>query len=78
MHRNINPDVAGARARLAGLVSKNADPDRIETARADLATEKIADWIERQLAGAPPLSGDQMARIRAALPSPAGGDSDAT
>ena len=47
------------------------DHEAIAAARADLAAEKLADWIERTLAEAPPLSEQQLSRIRAALP-PAG------
>lgn len=74
--RGGQPEVARRKARVGGLARTGASPEQIEAARADLTTEKITDWIERQLASAPPLSGEQLARIRAELPHPAGGDGD--
>jgi hypothetical protein len=63
--------VAASKAKLAGLTA-HRDP-AITAARGDLAVA----WIERKLAEAPPLSEQQLSRIRAALP-PAGGDHAAT
>ncbi len=65
------PEVAATRARVAALISHGADAEIVQAARAEHVTEHMADWIRRQLEGAPPLSGEQLARIRAALP-PAG------
>ena len=52
------------------------DHTAIAAARADLAVASIEDFVERKLASAPPLSGEQIARLRALLPVP-GGDGDA-
>jgi hypothetical protein len=38
-------------------------PDQVEDRRRDLAEAKIADYIERVLAEAPPLSLDQRTRL---------------
>ena len=56
--------------------------DRLDKRRDALTGEQgnrlaeIGAWIERKLAEAPPLSGQQLARLRAALP-PAGGNAPA-
>ena len=62
---------ADLRGRVGGLTRRGAPPEKIEAARADLAAENMASWIKRKLAAAPPLSEQQLSRIRAALP-PAG------
>ncbi len=64
---------ADLRGRIGGLTRSGALPEKIEQARADLVAESMASWIKRKLATAPPLSEQQLSRIRAALP-PAGGD----
>lgn len=48
-------------------------PDQDETAR-DFAAEAIAEYVERYLADAPPLTDDQVARVVALLRPSAGGD----
>jgi hypothetical protein len=65
------------RSALANTVKYHPDDhEAIAAARADLAVEKLAGWIERALAAAPPLSEPQLSRLRALL-APAGGDGDA-
>jgi hypothetical protein len=66
--------VASSKARLAGLVAHRDPGDpAITEARGDLAVA----WIERKLAEAPPLSGEQLGRLRALL-RPAGAGHAAT
>jgi hypothetical protein len=63
--------LASSKAKLAGLIAHRDPKDpAIAEARGDLAVE----WIKRKLAEAPPLSGEQVSRIRAALPAAGGGD----
>ncbi len=63
-----------ARSALGNTIKYHPDDhEAIAAARAELATEHMAGWISRQLAKAPPLSEQQLSRIRAALP-PAGDD----
>ena len=70
----VPPELARRRARLAGLVSTGADPERLAEARRDLAAERMADWIKRKLAEAPPLTGEQLERLRALLRPAGNGD----
>jgi hypothetical protein len=50
------------RSALANTVKYHPDDhEAIAAARADLAAQKLADWIERALAAAPPLSEPQPA-----------------
>lgn len=42
---------------------RNPDPEAIEAARRDLATEKIAAYVERVLGQAPPLTDAQRTRL---------------
>jgi hypothetical protein len=46
-----------------GVAHRKRDPAAIEDARRNFATEKIADYIERVLAAAPPLRDDQRTRL---------------
>jgi|HubBroStandDraft_3_1064219.scaffolds.fasta_scaffold720525_1 hypothetical protein len=50
--------LAKARSKVA-VAHRKHDPDLIVEARRDYAAEKIADYIKRQLAEAPPLSNEQ-------------------
>ncbi|MGO9294419.1 MAG: hypothetical protein ACLP52_11205 [Streptosporangiaceae bacterium] len=62
------------RARVANAIRHHPDDhEAIAAARADLAVASIEDFIERKLAEAPRLSGEQVGRLRALLP-PAGDD----
>ena len=68
----MNPEVAQARARCAGLHGRpQNDPDRV-AARRDLAAAKAFAHITRILDAAPPLTDEQSHRIAALLL--AGGD----
>ena len=52
------------RARIAGLSRDRApdDPELVE-ARRNLKTERLADYIERVVDAAPPLTGGQRERL---------------
>jgi hypothetical protein len=57
-----------ARQRLGGTIRLNPDnPEKIASARRDLAAAKIADYVERVVSTAPPLTEDQRARIATLL-----------
>lgn len=57
----IPKGVATARARVAGLTARGADPDRIALARAELAEQRAAADIGRW----PPLSDSTRERLAA-------------
>ncbi len=64
-----------ARNALGAVVRRGEDPERIKQARRDLKAATMADWIERKLAEAPPLSEAQLADLRAKLaPAERGND----
>lgn len=63
--------VLKARADL-GVAHRAGDTASITTARRDLAAEKIAQYVERTVSSAPPLTDEQRDRI-AALLRPVGG-----
>ena len=59
----MDPQVAKTRARVAGLHGRPLnDPERVDADR-DLAAAKIANYIERVLAAAPPLTDHQRTRL---------------
>ena len=58
--------VLQARSRL-GVASRVGTSDERESARRDLAAEKIAAYVERVVSEAPPLTPDQRARITSIL-----------
>jgi len=49
------------------------DPDRRTAASRALATEKIANYVERTLASAPPLTPEQVTRLAGLLRTSGGG-----
>jgi hypothetical protein len=53
--RTIDPDVARARARVAGLSSGPADPGLIQSAREELDRAKRVAAIRAAVRNAPPL-----------------------
>lgn len=61
----MDPAVAVARSRVAGLISRGAPAADIAAARRDLAAAKLDAYIERTLAEAPPLTPAQLAQLRA-------------
>ena len=69
----VHPEVARHRALKAVAHRKN-DPSAIERSARDLAAAKIADYIERTVAAAPPLTAEQRDRLAALL---RGGGADA-
>ena len=64
--------VLQARAQVA-VAYRNNDPARIADSRRNLAAEKLAQYIERVVAEAPPLTSEQKDRLAAIL---RGGDSE--
>ncbi|WP_273733367.1 hypothetical protein [Mycolicibacterium septicum] len=53
-----------ARNKLASTARHHSDdPSKIDDARRDLAEAKIADYVERVLAAAPPLTDEQRVRL---------------
>ena len=62
------------RAKVAALSrSRTKDDPELLTAKQDLAASKLAQYVEKVVAEAPPLTAEQSDRI-AALLRPAGGD----
>lgn len=71
--------LAKARSQVA-VAHRRHDPEAIEVARQDFATEKIAAYIEKVVSQAPPLTPEQVDRLRVLLeparrdiPAPFGG-----
>ncbi len=62
--------LAGA---VAAIEKHNGPADhRLPALRAELATEQLAEHIERIVSSAPPLTAEQADRLRSLLPAPAG------
>lgn len=59
--RRVSPDIARARARLAGLTARGADPAVISSARAELGELTAAADIRRW----PPLPAETRKRLAA-------------
>lgn len=69
------PTITKSRSRL-GVATKAGDAEAATEARKDLAAAKIAAYIERTLAEAPPLSAEQRSQLASILaPVVAGGAS---
>lgn len=67
LKRNISPDVAQARARVAAY-SKRADDDpTLVAARQDLKAARLEDYITRAVSDAPPLTDEQSNRLASLL-----------
>jgi hypothetical protein len=54
--------LAKARSQVA-VAHRRKDPEAIEAAYRDFAAEKIAAYVDRVLATAPPLTDDQRSRL---------------
>jgi hypothetical protein len=54
--------LAKARSQV-GVAHRKQDVEAIEAARRDFATEKIANYVTKVLAAAPPLSDEQRTRL---------------
>lgn len=70
MQEPTSPAVCARAAVARAVLQKNPDAER--EARRNLATEKIAEYIARVLAQAPPLTDEQRTRL-AGLLRPHGG-----
>jgi len=68
--RNVRPEIASARARLAALTARRADPDAIATARAALASARARAAV-CELLGLPAAERMQLAGL---LLTGSGGD----
>lgn len=66
----LTPEQRSERARLGALTRK--DPERAAVARKDFAIDQLAQQIERLAEEAPPLTDEQVSRLRRAL-APLGG-----
>jgi hypothetical protein len=58
-----NREVSRAVINYANACKHPSDTARLTAAHADLATAKVADYIERTLAAAPPISAEQRGRL---------------
>lgn len=58
-----NPELSRAVIEHANAWKRPGDVERLTAARTALATAKIADFIQRTLSVAPPLSAEQRARL---------------
>lgn len=64
----LSPAAAHHRARIAHLSrSRSSDDPEIVSARRDFAAEKIASYIQRTVSAAPPLTREQIDRLRVLL-----------
>lgn len=61
-----SPTLRVAVAR-AGHAAAHGTPERIAETRRDLAAERIATYVERVIAGAPPLTDEQLVRLATLL-----------
>lgn len=68
--RNVRPDVAAARSRLANLASKGATLEQIDAARAELAAAKARAAVRELL----PLPAAERMELAALLLTGAGDD----
>lgn len=61
--------VQGMRGQLAVASRKDrkTSPARLEQLKRDYAAAKIAEFVEREVRNAPPLTAEQMARISRAM-----------
>lgn len=64
-------EILAARSRLGVAVRRN-EPAAIEAARQELAAAKLASYVAKVVAEAPPLTPEQLDRV-AVLLRPAGG-----
>lgn len=67
----MSKEVLTARSRL-GVAARRQKPGEVAAARRDLAAAKIESYVAKTVAGAPPLTKEQLDRI-AVLLRPAGG-----
>lgn len=58
----VGSPVAKARSRV-GVAARLGDPEKLLSARRDLAAAKLAEYIARTVAEAPPLDDDQRSRL---------------
>lgn len=61
-------EVRQAVAKVAGLAKNNADDEALEEARRDLKAIKAEEYIRQVVESAPPLTHQQIERLRSLLP----------
>lgn len=61
--------VRKAHARIAGLAKNHADDEALEDARRDLKAIKAEEYIREVVESAPPLTHQQIERLRSLLPA---------
>jgi hypothetical protein len=61
-----------ARNRLGGAIRRGADPDEVETIRAELQRTRTVQYIEQVLAETPPLTAEDKVHLTRLLTGPAG------
>lgn len=64
---SVHPTVRAAHARVGGLVKNHADATEIDAARRDLKAIKAEEYIREVVDQAPPLTAEQVERLRALL-----------
>jgi hypothetical protein len=72
--RNVNPEVARQKARVAGLTRVGAGPERITEARRALKAAGLQARIAADVASWPPLSADVRAELAILLLTAPGDD----
>ncbi len=65
--RSVHPQIAKARAHVAGLHARPNDDPQLVDAKRDLAAAKITAYIERVVAQAPPFTREQVDQLRVLL-----------
>lgn len=70
---SVKNPVYDARSRLAVASRRGGDPKARAEARRDLAAAKIAQYVTKIVAEAPPLSDEQAAKIAGLLRAGGGG-----
>jgi len=62
------------RGRVGGLIRRNAPPEKIDAARADLKAASLRDRVKRDVSTWPPLSAETRAELAILLLNPGNGD----
>lgn len=74
--RHFDPEIATAKARVAGLARQDADPERIAKAQAELKAANLRARIREDVAKWPPLTEAQRADLAMLLRPGTPADSD--
>ena len=68
--RNVSPQVATTRSRVGGLSRRNASPERVAAARAELRIARAEDYIQKLLSETPPLTDAERLHLSRLLGEP--------